>query len=79
MCCIFFSLEHYPTQIPAAKKWSIENVETFFKFIGFEDEAPAFREQVWCISSTICLIFVLKMTKLKAMFMSGKNSLIVLN
>ncbi|KAG8180165.1 hypothetical protein JTE90_002291 [Oedothorax gibbosus] len=39
------SLEHYPTQIPAAKKWSIENVETFFKFIGFEEEAPAFREQ----------------------------------
>ncbi|GIY47658.1 zinc finger protein ubi-d4 [Caerostris extrusa] len=39
------TLEEYPTSVPVAKKWSIENVETFFKFIGFEDEAPAFREQ----------------------------------
>ncbi|XP_015917766.1 histone acetyltransferase KAT6B [Parasteatoda tepidariorum] len=39
------SLEQYPALIPVAKKWSIENVETFFRFIGFEDEALAFREQ----------------------------------
>ncbi|CAL1277690.1 unnamed protein product [Larinioides sclopetarius] len=38
-------LEEYPTSVPIARKWSIENVEEFFKFIGFEDEAPAFREQ----------------------------------
>lgn len=39
------ALEEYPTSVPVARKWSIENVEAFFKFIGFEEEAPAFREQ----------------------------------
>ncbi|XP_035227084.1 histone acetyltransferase KAT6B-like isoform X1 [Stegodyphus dumicola] len=39
------SLEQYPSSVPMAKKWTIENVEAFFKYIGFEDEAPAFREQ----------------------------------
>lgn len=32
--------------MPLAKKWTIENVETFLKFLGFEDEASAFRDQV---------------------------------
>lgn len=41
------SIEQYPASVPLAKKWSIENVESFLKFLGFEDEAPAFREQVF--------------------------------
>lgn len=41
----FKSLEQYPSSVPLAKKWSIENVEFFLKFLGFVDEASAFREQ----------------------------------
>lgn len=38
-------LKKYPEVIPHAENWSIEDVEMFFRHIGYKEEAPAFREQ----------------------------------
>ena len=36
-----------PVNVPDASDWSIDDVERYFKDVGFVEQAEVFREQVW--------------------------------